>query len=76
MDTPIRLVNSRSRMAFLRNIPNRSLQHMTGRTNLILINAIKWVLGEDFVGVEDRYRVKTDICSWFVASLLDVGMNG
>lgn len=41
----------------------------------MIIASIKWVLGEDFIDDVDRYRVNTDICSRFMASLLDDGKN-
>ncbi|XP_057869281.1 acidic leucine-rich nuclear phosphoprotein 32-related protein 1-like [Cryptomeria japonica] len=48
---------------------------MRTHSNPIVIDAIKWVLGDDFVGSEDRYCVNTDITSRFVTSLLDIGLS-
>lgn len=48
---------------------------MTKRKNPLIIAAIKWVLEEDFIDNVDHYRVNLDICSRFVASLLDVGIG-
>lgn len=42
--------------------------------NPLIIAAIKWVLDEDFIDNADWYCVSTDICSRFVASLLDFGL--
>lgn len=49
---------------------------MTRRKNPLIIVVIKWVLGKDFIDDMDKYRVNTDICSHFVASLLDTGITG
>lgn len=49
---------------------------MTKRKNPLIIVAIKWVLGEDFMDNVDHYRVNSDICSRFVASLLGVETSG
>lgn len=40
----------------------------------MIISAVKWVLGEDFIDNADWYHVNIDICSCFVASLLDFGL--
>lgn len=42
----------------------------------MFIIVIKWVLREDFVGAEDRYCVNTKIYLCFIASLLDIGIDG
>lgn len=47
---------------------------MTKKKHLLSIIAIKWVLGWYFLEYEDRYRVQTDVCSHFVASMLDIGI--
>lgn len=46
------------------------------RKNPLIIFAIKWVLGKDFLNNPNRYRVNTNICSRFIASLLDYGQSG
>lgn len=76
MDTPIRLISRRAQVTFLGNISDQRLQGMTRRKNPLIIAAFKWILGEDFIGNPDRYRVNTDIFSHFVASLLDCGQSG
>lgn len=49
---------------------------MTRRKNPLIVAAIKWVLGEDFIDNVNQYHVNTDICSCFVASLLDSRLAG
>lgn len=46
------------------------------RKNPLIITTIKWVLGEDFIDNFDHYRVKSNIFSHFMTSLLDVGTGG
>lgn len=75
MDTPVWLISRRVQVTFLGNISDRRLQGMTRRKNPLIIATIKWVLGEDFISNPDRYRVNTDICSRFLASLLDYGQS-
>lgn len=76
MDTPVRLVSSKAHVAFLGNISDKRLQVMMQWKNSLIIAAIKWVLREDFINNADRYRVNIDICSRFIASLLDCGQAG
>lgn len=76
MDTLVWLISRRAQVTFLGNISDRRLQGMTRRKNPLIIAAIKWVLGEDFISNPDLYRVNIDICSHFVASLLDCGQSG
>ena len=40
-----------------------------------IFHAISMVLGHEFLRNEKRYRVSTDITSYFLASLLDFGGN-
>lgn len=49
---------------------------MTLWKNPLIIFAIKWVLGKDFIDNVDRYHVNTNSCSCFVASLLDSRVPG
>lgn len=45
---------------------------MTKNKHLLVLVAIKCVLGKDCVEYEDKYRVNTDVCSHFVVSMLDI----
>lgn len=44
---------------------------MKNKHSLVSV-AIKWVLGKDCIEYGDKYRVNTDVCSHFVASMLDI----
>lgn len=74
MNTPIGLVSHKSQTAFLGEISTRRLKRMTKNKHSLSIIAIKWVLGQDFLEYEDKYRVNTDVCSHFVTSMLDIGI--
>lgn len=76
MDTPVRLISSKVQVAFIGNISDQRLRRMMKRKNPLIITAIKWVLGEDFIDNADCYRVNSDICLCFMASLLNVGVGG
>lgn len=74
MNAPIRLVSHKSHTTFLGEISTRHLKRMTKNKHSLDIIAMKWVLGHDFLEYEDKYRVKTDVCSHFVASMLDIAI--
>lgn len=72
MNTPIRLTSNRSQVAFLVEISNRRLKHMTNNKHSLAIIVMKWVLERDCIEYEDKYKVNTKIFSHFVASFLDI----
>ncbi|GLJ36644.1 hypothetical protein SUGI_0737230 [Cryptomeria japonica] len=73
MDTPIRLIASKSQRAFLGTISDTQLERLINTDNDLVLATVKWVLGKDFLASEDRYRVNSNIASRFVGSLLDLG---
>lgn len=60
IDTSIRLVSSKPQLAFLGEVIDNRLLKMTKVKNALAVVAIKWILGDDFVTREDRYKVNTD----------------
>lgn len=47
---------------------------MTKNKHYLVLIAIKWVLGKDYIEYEEKYWVNTDTCSHFVASMLDINV--
>lgn len=74
MNTPIRLVSHKSHTTFLGEISTKCLKRMTKNKHSLALIAMKWVLGRDYLEYEDKYWVNTNICSHFVASMLDIGI--
>lgn len=72
MNTPIKIVCKKSQTTFLGKISTRHLKRMTKNKHSLAIVAMKWVLGRDYIEYEDTYIFNTDVCSQFVASMLDI----
>lgn len=60
-------------MDFLGKIMDHRLKMVLKVHHGLVLWAVKWVLSKDFLEVDNRYRVNTDISSRFVATLLDLG---
>lgn len=75
MDTPIRLrsISMEDLRAFLGFVRDPTLQSVYKEVGMFTNEAVRMVLGRDFLCNENRYHVKTDITSKFLASLLDIG---
>ena len=67
-------------MAFLSHVPNENLLQICNEAATVpnqrvvhfVISTMKIVLGWEFLEDGNRYRVKTDITSQFLASFLDI----
>jgi hypothetical protein len=75
MDTPIRLrcTTFQEQKAFLGLVTDPILASVATELGAFTKEAIRMVLGREFLENENRYRVNTDISSRFMASLLDLG---